>query len=764
MSEESVHHIFQTEAEELLVEMEDALLALEDDPTNQELVNSLFRAMHTIKGAAGVFNFNHITEFTHPVETEVDLIRQGQRTVDSNLIATLLKIKDHTWALVESAVDGDGSLSNALYETGEALLQELQGERSVAPAAKANTATSSVERAPESSTSNGHSRANPIEEMFAHDFHDDDEPPESDGRMDSDQWFISLDFQADALRNGLDPASFISYLSNLGDINDIVTLTHRVPSLEKADFESCYLGFRIAFVSQASKADIEAVFEFALDDCTVSILPPHSKVATYLKQIEDLPELESLRLGDILLSIGAVTKAELERALNLQSSDENGATEERKKIGELLVEQKVIEQPVIERALKKQQKSREQSQTIRVDSNKLGQLINLVGELVTSSAAMKIVVERYHMRDADEVVAGMEHLVEEIRDHALQLRMVQIGDTFSRFRRVTRDVSNELGKKIDLVISGGESELDKTVVEKINDPLTHLVRNALDHGIELPSERLAAGKPEAGTITLNAFHDSGHIVIEVIDDGRGLDPEKIQAKAEKVGLIEPGVTLSRAEIFRLVFEPGLSTKEQASNLSGRGVGMDVVRRNIEALRGSVELDSNVGKGTHITINLPLTLAIIDGFMVGAGHERYVIPLSMVEECVEFNNGDWYEEKGQSNFINLRGEVMPFVRLRTFFQVPQRQQRQHRESLVVVRMGRHKAGFVVDQLFGEQQTVIKPLGDIFQHLKGVSGATILGTGDIALILDVQGLLTLAGNQHAHHSQAVVGSEANEHTEG
>jgi two-component system chemotaxis sensor kinase CheA len=322
--------------------------------------------------------------------------------------------------------------------------------------------------------------------------------------------------------------------------------------------------------------------------------------------------------------------------------------------------------------------------------------------------------------------------------------MVQIGETFSRFRRVTRDVSKEQGKKIELVISGGESELDKTVVEKISDPLTHLVRNALDHGIELPDLRIANGKPAQGKVELNAYHDSGHIVIEVVDDGGGLDPDKIRAKAERLGLVEPDQVLSRAETFRLIFEAGLSTKAEASNLSGRGVGMDVVRRNIEALRGSIDIDSELGVGTRITINLPLTLAIIDGFMVGAGEERYVIPLSMVEECIEMDSEEWSEDKHR-NFINLRDEVMPFLRLRSFF-TDTDEHTTTRESLVVVKFGRYKAGFVVDRLFGEQQTVIKPLGAIFQHLKGVSGATILGTGEIALILDVQSLVQIASSQN------------------
>jgi two-component system chemotaxis sensor kinase CheA len=381
-----------------------------------------------------------------------------------------------------------------------------------------------------------------------------------------------------------------------------------------------------------------------------------------------------------------------------------------------------------------------------VDAAKLDYLINLVGELVISDAAIRLMVTQRNLSDADDVASTMGHLVEEIRDTALQLRMVQIGETFSRFQRVVRDVSKDLGKQIELQISGGETELDKTVVEKINDPLTHLIRNSLDHGIEMPEDRLKAGKPEKGTVQLNAYHEAGRIVIQISDDGKGLDPERIVAKAIAKGLIKPDQQLSQNEIFDLIFAPGLSTKEEASNLSGRGVGMDVVKSNIEALRGSVGVTSQLGQGTTVTIHLPLTLAIIDGFMVEAQHERYIIPLSMVQECVEMNSNEWHIDEVQ-NYVNLRGEVMPYLRLGTYFRNPyqlaeQKSSKGQRESLVIVKFGNAKAGFVVDELHGENQTVIKPLGKLFENLAGIGGATVLGSGDVALILDVQGLIQYA----------------------
>lgn len=728
MSNNDARQTFAQETAELLDEMEDALLSLEQQPSDSELLNSVFRAMHTIKGAAGVFGFDPIVEFTHPVETVMDSVRNGEREMDAELVAVLLKCKDHTADLTDQVLAGeDLAMPEDLAAYGKELLRQLRGE-SGNTAASAGELTDSVADVQK------------------------EQGPDTSG----DHWLISLHFGQDALRNGMDPLSFIRYLKTLGDIVELVTLTQDIPEAEKMDPESCYLGFRILFHSDASKQAIEDVFEFAQDDCEIRILPPNSAVEHYLESLEDLPVEETQRLGELLVEIGAVTQRELKSCLDTQQQASTTPDDAARPLGEILVEQQVTKQPLVDKALEKQQKGREhasqEAKFIRVDATRLGHLINLVGELVISSAAMKVQASKHGLADVEEVVEGMEHLVEEIRDNALQLRMVPIGDTFSRFRRVVRDVSKELGKDIELTITGGESELDKTVVEKINDPLTHLVRNALDHGIESPQTREDAGKPGTGNLYLNAFHDSGHIVIQVKDDGAGLDPDRIRAKAEAIGLVSPEQTLSRSETLRLIFEPGLSTKQQASDLSGRGVGMDVVKRNIEALRGTVDLDSEPGKGTTVTIHLPLTLAIIDGFMVGSGEERYIIPLSMVEECVEMDSGE-IDMENTRNYVNLRGEVLPYLRLGEYFELFDKGPRDGRESLVVVRFGRHKAGFVVDELFGESQTVIKPMGKIFSQLKGISGATVLGTGDIALILDVQKLIDQVARQQRGRSAVV-----------
>ncbi|HQO28780.1 MAG TPA: chemotaxis protein CheA, partial [Accumulibacter sp.] len=373
-----------------------------------------------------------------------------------------------------------------------------------------------------------------------------------------------------------------------------------------------------------------------------------------------------------------------------------------------------------------------EARMIRVQADKLDHLIDLVGEMVIAGAGANLLAQRSGQTNLLESTSVLLRLVEDIRDAALQLRMVQIGETFNRFNRVVRDASHELGKTIDLVITGAETELDKSVIEKLGDPLMHLVRNALDHGIEAAEVRLARGKPPTGTLQLNAYHDSGSIVIEVSDDGGGLPKDKIRQKAIDKGLIDASASLSDHELINLIFEAGFSTAEKVSNISGRGVGMDVVRRNIQSLRGSIDVDTVEGKGSTFTIRLPLTLAIIDGFLTGVGKASYVVPLESVVECIELT-----EVGEKRNYLNLRGEVLPFVRLRELFAI--RGESPARQNVVIVQYAGQKAGLVVDTLLGEFQTVIKPLGTLFKHLRGVGGSTILGSGEVALILDVQALV-------------------------
>src|SRR5450830_464327 len=702
---------FIIESRDLLEAMENALLAVEQAEEKDEMVNAIFRAAHTIKGSSGLFSLDHIVEFTHVVESVLDQVRAGKLNIADKLVVLMLSCCDHIGALVEAVAAGHTEADADLQQQGEPLLEQL---RSYLAAPKPQATLSA---------------------MVA-DHHNDTLERINSGGVHSDHWHISLRFGPDVLRNGMDPLSFIRYLETLGHITGMVTLSDTMPEADVMDPETCYLGFEIAFQSKADKAAIEHVFEFVLDDCRLLILPPHSRIDEYINLIEH-QQGDLARLGDMLVRCGTLTAQELDKALNSQSDAPT------KPIGTILVEQGSVQPEVIEAALTKQKLVKEiaasESRSIRVDADKLDQLINLVGELIIAGASVNVIARRAQNGDLQESTSKLSMLVEEVRDSALQLRMVKIGATFNRFQRVVHDVSREIGKDIRLAVSGEDTELDKTVVEKIADPLTHLVRNAIDHGIEPAAVRAERGKSAQGCVTLNAFHDSGSIVIEVSDDGGGLKRERILAKAIERGLVEPGRVLSDKDIFGLIFEPGFSTAEQVTNLSGRGVGMDVVKRNIVALRGSVEMASTEGEGTTVTVRLPLTLAIINGFQVGVGKSVFVIPMDMVEECVEFRDDPLHD------YIDLRGQAMPFVRLRERFAVDGAPER--RQSIVVVRYGSRKAGLVVDHLLGEFQTVIKPLGKVFSGVRFLSGSSILGNGDVALILDMAALLSVEDERSA-----------------
>ncbi|OSP52414.1 chemotaxis protein CheA [Aeromonas hydrophila] len=700
------------EARELLEEMESALLTLENEPDNSELIGAIFRAAHTIKGSAGLFGLQPIVSFTHIVEDLLDQVRNQQLAISEALIKDLLESRDHIERLV-----------SLVAEQGEALGADEQAQDEQLRSNLARHQTSSQAGLPE---------RNPLAETSP--------VSKEEGHVSATSlWHISLRFGPDVLRNGMDPTSFLRYLGTMGTLCAIETIHHALPDWEHFDPESCYLGYELDLDTQADKNALSDVFEFVRDDCRITIIPPHSKLAEYIDLINALPE-DNEMLGQLLVKTGALTASEL--VLGLQAQHEQPQTDAGK-LGEILIAQGAVSEVVVDAALKKQSQNKEsknkEGRYVRVHADKLDDLINLVGELVVASSGANLLAQRSRDSQLQEANSTIAMLVEEIRDGALRLRMVPIGDTFNRFQRVVRDVSHELDKDIALVITGGDTELDKSVVEKIGDPLMHLVRNAMDHGIESADRRVAAGKPARGTLTLNAYHDSGSIVIEIQDDGAGLNKARILQKAQERGLLTTNATLTDQEIYQLIFEPGFSTAEAITNLSGRGVGMDVVKRNIQALRGSVELDSKPGLGTRVQIRLPLTLAIIDGFLVRVSTTHYVIPLDMVIECVELTQSALADTQGR-NYINLRGEVLPFVRLQHYFDVEGARGR--RENIVVVSHGGKKSGLVVDELLGEFQTVIKPLGKLFQRLQGISGSTILGGGEVALILDIPSLI-----QHA-----------------
>lgn len=641
MTHDAALETYIVESQELLEQMEQGLLACSEGDADSETINAIFRAAHTIKGSAGLFGLDDIVAFTHNVESVLDQVRDATTQMDAALVTLLLQCRDHMSRLIEALATAT-TPPPEIQAAGDAMQARLATYLGASAAhAEAAADAASVPAA----------------------------------AADAGYWHLSLRFGHDVFRNGMDPLSFIRYLSKLGEVVCVVAYACEMPPTDEVDAESCYLGFEVGLRGSTDRASIESAFEFVRDDCQLTILPPHSEAGDYRALVVTAAK-HGLDLTPMLLQHGATSGADLDDVPPAPVAGQ--AAEAQPSTGSRPVE--ALKQP-------KDQKPQE-ARFIRLDAEKLDSLINLVGELVIAGAGIGMASKRIGDGVLLEAASTLATLVEEVRDSALQLRMVQIGATFNRFQRVVHDVSAELGKDIALSVSGAETELDKTLVERIGDPLMHLVRNAMDHGIEPTSVRIEQGKPAKGLVRLNAFHDAGSVVIEVGDDGGGLNRERILAKARERGLVSEEQTLSDKEVWNIIFEPGFSTASQISNLSGRGVGMDVVKRSINDLRGTVEVESHAGTGTTIRIRLPLTLAIIDGFMVGVGKSVFVVPLDMVEECVELTAAAREETRGR-DYINLRGKVLPFIVARELFGIEDIQGR--RQNILVLRYAGQRAG-------------------------------------------------------------------------
>ena len=732
---------FIQEATEQVEQIEQLLLELEEHPGDRDKLDALFRCAHTVKGSAGIFGLDRIVAFTHDVETLLDRLREGRIELDLQVSTLLLQCNDQIRLLITQAADAQAESAEQRDHRADlsTRLQGLLGTLDGAVPAPASAA------------------------------------PELADTGAVPRWHLCAAFGPDTFRNGMDPLSVLAYLDTLGEIHGICCDTDAVPPLDALDPENCHGAFQFTLDSTASREEIEGAFAFVRDDCTLRITAPGAPVSHFQALIDAMPDRP--RLGEMLVAIGAVTREALDGSLAAHAAmqaasradSEAGAPPPR--LGEVLQARTGIDPKIIEAVVVKQDrmaaeagersprkaggKEREsgpadEHRYIRVQADRLDAVINLLGELVTAGAGAAMLSRQTRQGSLIEAHVHMGRLIEEIRNGTLQLRMVPIGETFSRFRRVVRDTAAQLGKEVALEILGGETELDKSMVERIVDPLMHLVRNSLDHGLEPADERLASGKAGTGTLMLSARHESGTILITIEDDGRGISRDKVLQRAWQRGLVEPGVTPADAEILQLIFAPGFSTAEQVTNLSGRGVGMDVVKRNIEALRGSVAVHSIEGRGTQIQIRLPLTLAIIDGFLVSAAQSRFVLPLASVVEVIEGRRasvdhpddglGDPGSNEHGRRCVELRGELLPVIDLRTLYDLDAPPA--ELPSIVVVRGHAGTYGIEVDALMGQHQTVIKPLGPIFRSLRGISGSSILGNGEVALILDVQALGQLA----------------------
>lgn len=680
---------FLAESAELLADMERILLEAEEGATSAEELSALFRAMHTIKGSAGLFGLSAIVDFTHRAESLLDRLRDGKLALDDAMSGLLLRCHDQVQLmLADIAAGGDASRIDCHVLCAE-LDQWLQGG---APAAPAHAAPSAPA------------------------------PHPADGPQ---RWLLSLGFGPDLLRNGMDPVSFIRYLATQGELVGVVAL---LPTLPRHGFdpETNYVQLELLLDSPLSREELVEVFDFAADESRILVSPVTELDAHREQRLQDCDEAQIAAIADAWLTLGltlapaaapepapiaAAPAAPPPPSAHVTQAPQHDAPSAR---------------PGAERFIK-------------VEAGRLDKLINLIGELVIAGAAASLLAQRQGQGPLTEATSAIATLVENIRASALAMRMVPVGEIFNRFPRVVHDVARELSKPIQLHLTGADTELDKSMVEKLGDPLTHLVRNAIDHGIESPARREACGKDPCGNVWLNAYHESGSIVIEVADDGAGLNRDKILARAQERGLIAADACPGDDEIYRQIFEPGFSTADQISTLSGRGVGMDVVKRGIDELRGTIDIDTHPGWGTTFRLRMPLTLAIIDGFLVEAGASTFVLPLETVEECLEVSSEEALTPT-DSGCISLRGEMLPLLKLASFLGLPATEAR--RRNVVVVSFGERKAGLLVDKLQGEFQTVIKPLGKLFHHLKAFSGSTILGNGDVALILDVPALIQYA----------------------
>jgi two-component system chemotaxis sensor kinase CheA len=706
---------FFEEAAEHLATVEEGLLQLEQHPEDLDLLNKIFRSAHSIKGTSGMFGFNAVAQFTHKMETLLDLLRNGQKVVTPQIADLLLKSTDCLKALVDAAKTGS--------PVDDETVQRLTGELASASALGSQRPAQLTARAATGSSSP--SAPLPRTPHPSRCFHIAWTPPD---------WLF---------QRGLDPLQIFKELAELGTLTQVTVDTSKLPDLAVMDPEKCYLSWIVKLETVKNWQVVDAVFEFVREDSKLVIEEreaPESGTKHASRETSVLDAGDPKPLGEILVETGVVSRDTLDHALAQQ-----------KRVGEILIEQHAATPQQISQALQKQQdnaapaKRGAETASIRVDTDKIDKLINLVGELVITQSMLSDLSTRFEMSQLAlllERVAQLECNTREIQERVMGIRMLPIGSAFSRFPRLVRDLSAKAGKKIQLVLSGEETELDKTVIESIGDPLTHLVRNSADHGLEPPEERLDNNKPELGTIRLNAFHEGGNICITVEDDGRGLNRDKILAKAIKQGLIAENEKLSDDQIWPLIFKPGFSTADKVTDVSGRGVGMDVVKRNIEGLGGTVKIKTALGKGTMFTLKLPLTLAIIEGMTVRVGRETYIVPLLSILESIQPKAGVMKTVVGKGELINVRGTYLPMIRLYDVFSLQPEHTEPTKAILLILETEGERVAVMVDEILGQQQVVIKSMEQNFHKVAGVAGATILGDGTVGFILDVRGLIEMS----------------------
>ncbi|MBF0620767.1 MAG: chemotaxis protein CheA [Magnetococcales bacterium] len=686
---------FTEEAYELLSELEDSLLELEEAPEDEDLIGRVFRAMHTIKGSGAMFGFDDIAEFTHEVETVFDMVRGGSIPVTKTLIDLTLAARDQIRSMLDASAGGDppDEAKAQTIITGLRALVPGGGGGGDEGSANAQVTTPDTQQT-------GGGKADDKATTFR----------------------ITLAPSEDIFANGTNPVLLLYELQDLGPCNVVARLGD-LPHFEELDFEKCYTRWDIILSTNEGENAIRDVFIFVEDECEIDI--------RVIDDDDSFDDETPKKLGEILIERGDIKPEQLDQVLHAQAPLGERLVQAgvvgAEKVKSALVEQKVVQEK------RDNRKKASASTSLRVPSEKLDVLVDLVGELVTVQARLTQTSISTHDHDLQLIAEEVERLTGELRDNTMSIRMLAIGTTFNKFRRLVRDLSKELGKEIEMTTAGADTELDKTVIDQLNDPLIHIIRNSIDHGVEPPDVREAANKPRVGKVHLSAEHSGASVLIKVMDDGKGLDAALLKRKAIEKGQLPADAELSDKECYMLIFGAGFSMAEKITNVSGRGVGMDVVRKSIDALRGSIDVQSEIGVGTTITLKLPLTLAIIEGLLVKVGDESFILPLAAVEECVELTRKDVSDTHGR-HVINVRDVIVPYIRIRDRFEV--KGNSPEVEQIVIAEVNERRVGFVVDHVIGQHQTVIKSLGKNFEHSDEFSGATILGDGSVALILDLQ----------------------------
>jgi two-component system chemotaxis sensor kinase CheA len=687
------HDTFFAESFEALDSMENALLKLSAGDADAELVNTIFRVAHSIKGGSATFGFTDVAGFTHTLETLLDQMRAGKRRVDASLVDTLLRscdlMRDMLGATQQKQILDKARVS-ALHAEIELILETPTDATMMMKAL--DPAAMAVSEAPTSA----------VAEPAA------DEPS---------GWRIHFIPGPKLLQHGNDPLRLLRELATLGPCDSHVDAKW-VPPMAELDPEECRLSWRIELRAPVKEAAIRAVFDWVEGECDLKLESYGPAFGPAATPTPDAPVPAPVVMAPAPAPApDAIPTAATVAAAATSAAEEPGAAHKSAASGD--------------------------GGSIRVSIEKIDELLNSVGELVITQSVLSQLAAPLQGHDAEEfrnALGQLERHMRNLQESVMRVRMLPISVVFNRFPRLVRDLGQRLGKKIELRLTGEGTELDKTVLEKIGDPLVHLVRNAIDHGIESPESRLGSGKSAHGVIELSAYHKGGNVVVEVRDDGGGLKRDKILAKARERGLVAPDEELSEERVFNLIFAPGFSTADVVSDVSGRGVGMDVVKRNINELGGHVQIHSAPGKGSMVRIRLPLTLAILDGQLARVGSEVYVVPIVSIVETIQVRQELVSSIAAEAEVFRLRDDYLPIVRLYDLFGV----EPQHTDLLdgllMIVEADGQRVGLFVDELMSQQQVVIKSLETNFRPVTGLAGATMLGDGRVALILDIPGVIT------------------------